>query len=350
MLAEQNVFMGSGFEKPLGALNGEASTWKYSLVQHDADLHVHLLSTANLQSTDADRDLGLARAFLQALAFTHGKHAWPSSLQHRRDGKVVAHELTIQTSARRCPDAPFSEDLAFSAKINHGEWDFRRALQCAYEFFSVNTPLSTTITHILFLLRESYSPGVVRRVRLLALCGLFENLIDLVYRECCALDDLSHDAEFKVLRTNVLRTLKRDAASSDAQSSYKRLVGIIEGAASSTPRERYNAVLRRLGFSQNPRWSSIFKDWRAIRNPLAHSIAENEDSKETFSRAMEAESRFVGVINCVVLRLMGYSGPVCIGARGKEVGWLRPFSKQEGGSPDTEPGSDTDGQGADQSD
>jgi hypothetical protein len=325
--SEENDFLGYRQITQLGAFNGEAGPWRYSMVQRNNDLHIHLRSNPTYNGTDEQDDCLALRAFLSTLAFTHGQHAFPSSLKHRVDLKVIRHELFLRKHFCRMPDAPFSQRLVFDTINRRSDWSFQSALETGYRFFSIPTPFSETINNLLFLLREAYAPGAALRIRVLAICGLFENLVDLIFQKSCTTPTGDDDSVLKTLRTRLLKMLSDEAEGAPDRRPFTLLIRNIKHTPGPTSREKLQAIVDHLHLADTKRWEQIFKQWRDTRNPLAHSIACRDYSRSSLEEEMKAESVIVGAINCLVLRLMDYSGPLCIGGKGSEVGWMRARSE-----------------------
>ena len=157
--------------------------WDYGLVEREGDLHVHFLSKPEHQSLGEEHDWQLFHALLQAVAFTHARHAWPFSVEYRRDGKLLAERIQLNDGVANSPHTPFTERLAFNNLTQSAPWKFEKALQDAFEFFSCDTKLGRESENLLFILREATNRGVPKRISLLSLCSLLESLVRVIYKE-----------------------------------------------------------------------------------------------------------------------------------------------------------------------
>lgn len=266
---EDNAFIGSFVEHQLWALNGETEHWRYSLVRRGKDLHAELASKPGYGSLSEEEDRRRLQAFLASLAFTNGQHAYPLSLKHYRDGKLVLHRIHLRTGTHRTRFAPFSQQMAFATANGHMTWDYLSVLERAYCFFLPSSKLTSEIINLLYLLREAGGDRVPLRIRTLSVCVLFESLLQLLCEE-----------ELHLPKPEKL-----------------------------TAADRMTLVVRHLGLAQPARWTAVFNLWKRLRNPLSHRIAKRGYSPESFEEEVLAASRIVGAINCIILRLMNYDGP-----------------------------------------
>ena len=178
-----NPFGGERSRSSLDTFSGELDNFAYALIKEEDDVTVHFLSNGDnhISQSEAEEER-IFRAFLGAIAFTHGVHAWPYRIEHWRHGAKVSDRVTARRTLKATSHTPFSEQLAFNAQIHSVEWDFRDAVRKAFEFFATGSTLSKEVTQILFLVREAAAKGVHSEITTLALCTLFENVIRLLFR------------------------------------------------------------------------------------------------------------------------------------------------------------------------
>jgi hypothetical protein len=307
-IVERNDFLGETVRSDLDTFHGDVSEWRFGLINKDRDLHVHLRSKPEYRSTGERHDWLLFRAFLDSLAFTHGQHAWPLVVEHRRDGKLVMHRVQLNDSVARTPHGPFSEKLWFNAQVGTLKWDFAEALQKAYAFFAHDTTVTGDITELLYLFREAGTAAVPGRIRLLTLCSLFESLLRVIHQDRIALTANADAQTFEAARQWLCAELEAKIAAEGSSSAYERLFAIVKGAEAVHMRQRYQSVADYLQLNPPDEWAAIFALWQRARNPVSHHLAKNDASDKSTKEQFIAESRIAGAINCIILKLMGYSG------------------------------------------
>jgi hypothetical protein len=95
---------------------------------------------------------------------------------------------------------------------------------------------------------------------------------------------------------------------------YTRLSKILSSANPVSPPMRFNEVLDHLGLSEVEGYEELYGLWSGVRNPLSHRMSDSDESEEAWKKNVDAESRIAGAINCLVLKLMDYSGWVRLSA------------------------------------
>jgi hypothetical protein len=102
---------------------------------------------------------------------------------------------------------------------------------------------------------------------------------------------------------------------------HQRLVSILKPQEPVSNRMRYDGVIEHLGLKPEPYWQELYGLWSKFRNPMSHRMAKQDKSEDSIKDELIAESRIAGAINCMILKLMNYSGyvriSVCEGDGGK---------------------------------
>jgi hypothetical protein len=302
---KKNIFLGESSHSSLDTFHGEMSGWEYGLVERDGDLHVHLLSKPEHQSLGEDNDWRLFHAFLNALAFTHAQHAWPFSVEHRRDGKLLTDRIQLNEDVADSPHAPFNEALAFNNLTKNLSWKFGDVLEKAFAFFSSDSKLARESENLLFIFREATARGIPKRISLLSLCSLLESLVRAIYEEEIAPKKAAETAEFQKVKKEAC-----DEFSKRGQPAYQRLSAILANADPVNIRMRFDAVFEHLGLKPQEKWQELHGLWSKFRNPISHRMSKANESEESYKEDLLAESRIAGAINCMILKLMNYSGYV----------------------------------------
>jgi hypothetical protein len=309
-ITETNPFLGESLRSQGDTCHGEVTGWKFGLIQRDRDLEVHFRSTDEHVSQGPEHDDTLFRAFLDALAFTHGQHAWPCLFEHRRDGKIVSDRVHLGAETGRSSHAPFNEHVFFYAAAGKSQWKLQTCLGKAFDFLAHDSPLRDEITLLLYLMREASAPGVPHAITLLGVCTLFESLVHAIYDQQIAPVKATDTKAFEEAKVQICRELGEKAASLGDRTQYDRICAIVKSAAPVYRSTKFQEVARRLGLQPAEHWNEIYTLWSKSRNPLSHRITGNEESEESFKDHAIAESRIAGAINRMVLKVMGYSGHV----------------------------------------
>ena len=220
----------------------------------------------------------------------------------------------------RTAHGPFSEKLDGNARTGRLEWNFIDPLEKAYRFFGLNSKLSIEVIHLLYLLREASAQGVAKRITLLGLCSLFESLVHVIYDEQIAGRNLTDTATFEAARKDAIEAVRLRASQSANPSAYDRIVGILTSAAVLRLKDEFEAVLDHLSLGPKERWLGVFELWHDYRNPLSHRLSNDNGSEVSMKEDILAESKIAGAINCMILKLMGYSGLVRLSAFEDEYG------------------------------
>jgi hypothetical protein len=308
---ETNDFLGPKLASRQDTYMGTLPSWKYGLIQVNDDLHVHLRSLENYRSKSQDEDERHFASFLQAIAFTHGKHAWPSQLEYRKDHKLLTDRIKTVGDVSSTAHAPFSESMWGNAHVGRIQWDLSDPLQKAYQFFLANTALSKEIAELLYLFREAGADGVPLRVSLLTLCTLYESLMRSAHAHLLGDKEKTDEVkEFNRLKARlVAQLLKRKNKVTGAKvAAYARLIGLLSSASAESIREIVQAVASHFWSASPLDWTILHKEWANNRNPLSHKIAGKGDQDGDLRGELFAVSHIAGAINAIILKLMGYSG------------------------------------------
>ncbi len=301
----QNAFLNESTRSTSDTFHGVMKGWKYGLIEREGDLHVYFLSEPEHQSLGENDDWRFFQAFLNALAFTHAQHAWPFSVEHRRDGKLYTDRIQINKDVANSPHAPFNKTLAFNNATKNLSWKFETALEKAYTFFSSELKLPREIENLLYIFREATAGGVPKRIVLLSLCSLLESLVRVIYEEEIALKKSTETSEFQKAKIEICEELKKKD-----QPVYHRLSAILVNAEPVNIRMRFHAAIEHIGLQPQDKWQKLYDLWSKFRNPISHRMSKGSESQESAKEELFAESRIAGAINCMILKLMSYSGHV----------------------------------------
>jgi hypothetical protein len=317
-LTAKNDFLG---ESPAGSkldtFHGEFQGWRFALIQNEKDLDVYFWAQPEYKSTGEEDDQRLFRAFLDAVAFTHGQHALPFLTEYRRDGKLVLDRVHLTSDVARTPHAPFAERLHWNAHTGRLKWGLSEPLEKAYRFFRSRSKLSGEVTHLLYLFREASASGVPKRITLLSLCGLLESLIRVIYEEEITLGKANEAAEFQRVKKEICDELIKKN-----QAVYQRLAAIVINVDPVNIRMRFDAVVEHLGLKPQAKWQELYCLWSKFRNPVSHRMSKADEPDGSLKDDLVAESRIAGAINCMILKLMSYSGYVRLSAYEDEYGQI----------------------------
>jgi len=308
-IVEENSFLGKRSRSTQDTFKGEVPGWYCGLIQRDRDAHIHLRSKSGYHSKGQAEDERRFQAFLDALAFTHGQHAWPFSIEHRRDGKLIADRIHLHKTVAQSPHAPFSKRLAYTAKAGKTPWDFQNVLKIVYMFFR-DSKQSKELTQLLYLCREAGSKNVPYRITLLGLCSLLESLVQAIYAERVKPKKRSERKAFEAAKREIQEVVQQKMLQQAKPTGLNRIFGILTNAEATSTRMKFDSVIEHLELKPSDEWRRLYKLWTSCRNPLSHRMAKADESEQAVKNDMVAESDIAGAINCLALKLMGYSGQV----------------------------------------
>jgi hypothetical protein len=301
----KNPFLGESSQSSLDTFHGEMNGWEYGLVERDGDLHVYLVSKPEHQSLGEDHDWQLFNAFMNTLAFAHAQHAWPFSVEYRRDGKLLTDRIQLNAEVADSPHAPFNRALAFNNATKNLSWKFADAIEKGVTFFNNDMQLAHEVENLLYIFREATAKGIPKRIALLSLCSLLESLVRAVYEEEVAPKRAAQNSEFQKIKKEICEELTRRN-----QPGYDRLSAILANAEPLNARMRFEAVIEHLDLKPREKWQELFELWQKFRNPMSHRMSKSNKSDDLANEELFAESRIAGAINCMILKLMKYSGYV----------------------------------------
>ena len=303
---------------------GEIEGFNFTLEKENdaADLHVILNSKQDYASAGETEDENKFQAFMSALAFLTGANAWPYRIEHRRGRRKISDMIRATGRLSRISHTPFSNGLAFDAVVGNKNWNFQDVLKKGTAFFEANSKLSKEISNLLFLFREADAKEVHSDITMISLCALFENLVQLLFRELKLEEETKNsDGTYKdtVLQFFIQAKEKLkaqinqqiDLASTTIEGEgWKRMSGAVGSAAPFTIREKFQAVLKH--FQLDEQWrkemENSFKTWHAVRQHLFHYKDRTSQSEDDLKKAILDQCQIAGTINFLILKLIGYSG------------------------------------------
>jgi hypothetical protein len=164
---------------------GEIEGFNFTLLKENkaADLEVVMISKQGHISAGQAEDEKKFQALMFALAFVVGANAWPYRIEHWRGGKKVSDMVRAAGKLSKISHAPFNNFLAHETIIGKQNWDFLDVLKKGTAFFETNSMLSNEVSHLLYLFRQADAKSVHSDITMIAVCALFENLVQLLFRE-----------------------------------------------------------------------------------------------------------------------------------------------------------------------
>jgi hypothetical protein len=294
--------------------DGDIGNFEFSLEDQKKgqDLCVTLTSKKEYNSPGVEADWRMFHAFMNALAFAIGANAWPYRIEYWRYGRKLTDRVTSARRLARTRHAPFTDRLAFNAAIGQVEWAFEDTLKKAVSFFESESTLSKEVAQILFLFRQAGDKSVHGGVAIIAFCALLENLVQIVFKERnldrAKTEDGTAAETFQRAKAEVLAFIEQQMSGNNA--GFSRLQGIVQAAGAKNTEQIFKIVVRHLGLRWEEDMKSMFTTWKRNRNGLFHKKERASESEAELKDSMLNQSRIAGAINILVLRLIGYSGPM----------------------------------------
>jgi hypothetical protein len=310
-IEEHNDFLGDTTSTRNDTQCGDLSDdWEYGLIERGEDVAFHLHLKDGRKSGNTSQDLAVLDAFLKAVAFIHGQHAWPFTLQFRRDHKLITDRVRPPKVAKRSPHQPFNERIWFNAVVGNLQWDFGTALQKAYTFFHEENELSAEVSQLLFLCREAAGGDAYTTITNIALCSLLDSAVNLVFDAEIETREAKAMAGFNDARSTLLDFIaERIATIGDAENEpWKRFHSILSNSEFVAAREKFRAVGEFLGLKWEGDWQEVYRFWAKWRPRLVHRGTASADGEEEIAAEFNVGSRVIGAIHMLVLKLMGYEG------------------------------------------
>jgi hypothetical protein len=278
--------------------------YDFGLIKKEEDMHVHFRSKSRFHSASEEDDWRRFYALLFAIGFTHGFQPWPCRIEYWRSGKKITDRITIRQKLTKTPHAPFDEQIGYLGNFRR-KGSQNSVIRLAARFFEKQTTLSQKLSHLLFLFREAGSSSF--HIRTLAFCSLFEGIVSLIFDEL-KLENVARgrDSQFDnylKLRDRLAGRLRKLSSRSN-NPAYDRMVSLLSSANEFRVKDKFRAVSEHFRLDYEKDMISHFNAWRNKRNPFSHGNLENSDSD------FSDQALIAGAINILVLKLIGYSGPM----------------------------------------
>jgi hypothetical protein len=249
-IEERNDFLGTTTTSLSDTQHGDLSDeWEYGLIERGEDVEFHLRLKEASKSRSSEADLAVLRAFLEAVAFIHGQHAWPFTLEFRRDGRLITDRVRQPKIPKRSPHQPFNERIWFNSRVGNIRWNFGTTLQKAYAFFRREDELSAEVKKLLFLCREAAAGDTHRTISNIALCSLLDSAVNLVFEQKVEKQLTERLEAFNFARSKLLHVIAEHIATAAhaAKEAWSRFESIVRNSDFYAAREKFRAVGEHLG-------------------------------------------------------------------------------------------------------
>jgi hypothetical protein len=298
-------FYGESFEQLGTALSGECEKFEYCLWKEKNDLEIGIRVKDGEACEDEEEPHRFCRALLNTIAFTHGHQVRPFRFRYRRNHKLISDRFRPVVPGVTTSHIPFPRRLCWESVVNRPPFRFADAFNTILRFFFLNETVGNEANGFLTELRFASAKGISPTHSALALCRIFEGVIDALFEH----EGLRTKMEI-FPETMCFETAKRETLSFLGHKDgpgFRRLSRCVQSASPITIAEKYRALFRHYAFSNNELFAKILKDWKRRRNPLAHGRQDYSNDQETSENWM-AQARIAGGINLLLLRAMGYKG------------------------------------------
>jgi hypothetical protein len=310
-ITEQNPFFGESTSSTQDTQCGDLSSeWEYGLIKRDEDVEFQLRLKDGVKSVDPNDDLKSLQAFMEAIAFIHGQHAWPFMLEFRRDHKLITDRVRPPKIALSSVHRPFNERIWFNSVVGNVQWNFNTAVGKAFAFLAAQSELTAEVTRLLFLIREAAGGGTHTTITNIAMCSLLDSAVNLVFEQKIQRGDTETIGAFDQVRSTLLAFIQEQSTEPNnlKNPAWGRFEAIIKNAEFYAAREKFRLVGEYLGLKWEGDWQEIFRFWARWRPRLVHRGSSGDDSADAVAEHFNIGSRVVGAIHVIVLKLMGYEG------------------------------------------
>jgi hypothetical protein len=301
----RNDFLGPEGTSAVDTFIDRDKDYDFALIRKGEDLSVHFRSKGQFCSKSEGDDRHRFQSLLFAIGFTHGFQPWPYRREYWRAGRKISETFTAPHELTKTPHAPFDKGIGRGVGLGR-KGTCNSPIRIVAKFFERRSTLSEEIAYLLFLFREAGGSSVNLHIETLALCSLFEGVVDLLFNELklehqMRIND-SHFDEYLKLRDRLATRLTKIARSGNR--AFERLAGSLSHAEAFRVKHKFKALCEHFGLKFNEEMKRHLEAWEAQRNPLMHGNLKARDADFVH------QSRIAGAINILLLKLMGYSGPV----------------------------------------
>jgi hypothetical protein len=280
-----------------------ARDYDFALIHREEDLVVHLRSKFPFKSLSEESDCQRFRALLNAVGFVHGFHPWPFRIQYWRGGRKVTDYLMTGKPVVKTIHAPFAERFGLSNPIAR-KGAVNSPIRIAARFFEENSETSKQISELLYLFREAGGRSNHLQIQTLAMCAIFEGLVNLLFDVLKLANKLRKtDPDFNqytVLREQIMKLVAEQPGSQNSRV-VRRILGSLSGKEAFRVEDKFRSICDHF-FLAEPEMRPHFNAWNAERHPLSHGKFRSRDTD--FRR----QGLIAGAINILILKLMGFSG------------------------------------------
>lgn len=350
------------FEKLCGKKwEGEIEGFNFTLQKENkaADVEVTMTSKQGYISAGQAEDENKFQAVMSSLAFIVGANAWPYRIEHWRGGKKVLDVVRATGKLSKISHTPFTNFLAQEKIFGNVDWDFLDILKKGTAFFEANSTLSKEISNLLYLFRQADAKAVHSDITMIAVCALFENLVQMIFREL-KLEDKARDEQgvFKDAALQAFENVKQklkaelspqvwrlardlfeggnlseqepqvgagsklfikaknkpnkqfDGRVADECEGWHRMFKRIADTPLFSTRKKFQAVLNHFQFDQHWRteMERAFSTWENARHKLVHLKERTTLTEDDQKKDVADQCQIAGAVNVLVLKVIGYSG------------------------------------------
>lgn len=274
---------------------GEFEDFEFAMIRVEKDTEVYL-RTKKGSSVDEGEFRATFEAYRKAIAFTHGREAWPQHITIKRGFRTVQDDIYPPRKLAKTPWCLLSERTCANGS------DLGLALVAATKFFLRADDLSKLVLRSLYLCRQSSLRVAPLDVGTLSLCAVLEGLVMSLHRQLLVSDATGEAIAFENAKDWLIRMARR--CESRKLPGFKRLVGILSSARPYRMKEAFERLADHLDLPWEPEMKDALAAWSAERNALAHGGAPEEGSCDRMAK----QSRLAGAVNLIVARLIGYYG------------------------------------------
>src|ERR1700686_216275 len=280
-----------------------ARDYGFALIQNGEDLVIPLRSKVPFKSINEESDWQRFRALLNAVGFVHGLHPWPYRIQYWRGGRKVTDQLMTGRAGLKTIHAPFAERIGLSNPIMR-KGAVNSPIRIAARFFEKNSETSKQISELLYLFREAGGRSNHLQIQTLAMCAIFEGLVNLLFDVLNLAAKLRQADpnfnEYAALREKLMKLAAEQPGSQNSRV-VRRILGSLSGKEAFRVEDKFRAICDHFGLAETD-MKPHFKAWNAEPHPLSHGKFRSRDTD--FRR----QGLIAGAINILILKLMGFSG------------------------------------------
>jgi|GEM_PF-3880984 len=293
-----NAYLGESQSSKRDTVRGSFNQFDYALIQEGEDCVVRVDAKPNAAVTKGDLQR-ITRELLEAIAFAHGQHSWPS--EERFSGKGTTVEWA--RNGRKGPKAKYPP---LTSTACHNGNSVVGMLDPVMRTYLEDSEFSKDLQNLMFLSREAGAKNMPHGTGTLGLCAVFEGLVRLLAKKFLVeADDVALETSFLSAKDTVrnhVESLISGTVGSVELTSLIRLRNLVGSASFRRPQDSFRRLVSHFALAPEKMEPGLMA-WEAQRNIRAHGGAGDTSLED-----LTHQGRIAGAINVLAACAVGFKG------------------------------------------